>query len=294
MLNHRLKKNLFFYFVILTIFLFFFFYFSPHLTGKIGDTIFKKIRNAILTANINLTVTIGMTKNSLIFQSDTARAIDVVSPDNTKLTISIPANITLIAEEIETSIVSLRKNDILRYFPMEERQIGVGPIYQFAIEKTADVSAITSFANPVLLTFFYTESDIEEVEEREIKAYYWNESQSKWVALDGSVAHPTENKVTAPVSHSSMFGIFGPPLIRYFSSGLKPPVTAPLIPVPAVTKKKRGDINNDGNVNLIDFSIMAYWWKRPVPDLILPQIDLNGDKQLTLIDFSILAYWWGK
>ncbi len=49
------------------------------------------------------------------------------------------------------------------------------------------------------------------------------------------------------------------------------------------------DLNNDCRVNLIDFSILAYWYKRPKP----PQnLDFNKDGRVDLIDFSILAYWW--
>ena len=51
-----------------------------------------------------------------------------------------------------------------------------------------------------------------------------------------------------------------------------------------------GDINCDDKVNLVDFSIMAYWYKlgtTPPAD-----VDLNNDGKITLIDFSILAYHW--
>ncbi len=50
-----------------------------------------------------------------------------------------------------------------------------------------------------------------------------------------------------------------------------------------------GDLNNDTRVNLIDFSIMAYWYRRPSP---LLTVDLNGDGKVDLVDFSILAYYW--
>lgn len=63
-------------------------------------------------------------------------------------------------------------------------------------------------------------------------------------------------------------------------------VAAPAISTAA---SLRGDINGDGKVNLIDFSIMAYWFRRPHPPAI---IDLNGDGVVNLIDFSILAYYW--
>ena len=51
-----------------------------------------------------------------------------------------------------------------------------------------------------------------------------------------------------------------------------------------------GDLNCDGRVNIIDFSIMAYWYnKKTTPPT---KIDLNGDGKITLIDFSIMAFYW--
>lgn len=59
----------------------------------------------------------------------------------------------------------------------------------------------------------------------------------------------------------------------------KPPTQAPA----------KGDLNNDKQVNLVDFSVVAYWYKRPAPPA---SADLNGDKKVDLVDFSILAYHW--
>lgn len=52
---------------------------------------------------------------------------------------------------------------------------------------------------------------------------------------------------------------------------------------------EKGDISGDGKVNLIDFSIVAYWYKRPSPP---PTADLNGDGKVDLVDFSIMAFHW--
>jgi hypothetical protein len=49
------------------------------------------------------------------------------------------------------------------------------------------------------------------------------------------------------------------------------------------------DINKDCKVNLVDFSILAYWYKRPNPPA---KVDLNNDKKINLADFSIMAYYW--
>jgi hypothetical protein len=55
------------------------------------------------------------------------------------------------------------------------------------------------------------------------------------------------------------------------------------------TCDKRGDVNNDCKVNLVDFSIVAYWYNRSSP----PQkVDINGDGKVNLVDFSILAFNW--
>jgi hypothetical protein len=51
----------------------------------------------------------------------------------------------------------------------------------------------------------------------------------------------------------------------------------------------KGDMNNDRRVNLVDFSIAAYWYKRSSPPA---SVDLNGDGKVDLIDFSIIAYYW--
>lgn len=50
-----------------------------------------------------------------------------------------------------------------------------------------------------------------------------------------------------------------------------------------------GDLNCDGKVNIVDFSIMAYWYKRSSPP---KKIDLNGDGIINLADFSIMAFYW--
>ncbi len=56
----------------------------------------------------------------------------------------------------------------------------------------------------------------------------------------------------------------------------------------------KGDVNGDCRVNLVDFSITAYWWKRPLTQAAKDNVDakLWPDGTITLRDFSILAYYW--
>jgi hypothetical protein len=57
---------------------------------------------------------------------------------------------------------------------------------------------------------------------------------------------------------------------------------------------RRGDLNNDGRVNLIDFSIAAYWYDKSLPAVLLTREKerLNGDGRIDMADFSIMAYYW--
>lgn len=49
----------------------------------------------------------------------------------------------------------------------------------------------------------------------------------------------------------------------------------------------KGDLNRDGRVDIVDFSILMYWWGR-----YDPCADQNADGIVNLIDLSILLYYW--
>jgi hypothetical protein len=50
-----------------------------------------------------------------------------------------------------------------------------------------------------------------------------------------------------------------------------------------------GDCNSDGQINLVDFSVMAFWYGKPNPPSC---VDINNDGIVNLTDFSILAFYW--
>ncbi len=50
-----------------------------------------------------------------------------------------------------------------------------------------------------------------------------------------------------------------------------------------------GDLTNDCRVNIVDFSVLAYWYGRTGFPL---ELDLSGDSRISLVDFSIMAYYW--
>lgn len=51
------------------------------------------------------------------------------------------------------------------------------------------------------------------------------------------------------------------------------------------------DLNRDGSVNLIDFSILIFWWNTNAGDSD-PSADINGNGKVSIEDFSILLFNW--
>lgn len=49
------------------------------------------------------------------------------------------------------------------------------------------------------------------------------------------------------------------------------------------------DLNKDGVVNIVDFSILAYWYHKPFPPAY---VDLSKDGVVNIVDFSIMAFYW--
>lgn len=56
----------------------------------------------------------------------------------------------------------------------------------------------------------------------------------------------------------------------------------------------KADLNNDCQVNLVDFSIAAYWYKRTLSSEFKSKEAerLNSDGKVDLVDFSIMAFYW--
>ena len=62
----------------------------------------------------------------------------------------------------------------------------------------------------------------------------------------------------------------------------------------ATTKCPKADLNADCRVNITDFSIAAYWYKRTLSTSfkLIEAEKLNGNGKVDLVDFSIIAYYW--
>lgn len=99
----------------------------------------------------------------------------------------------------------------------------------------------------------------------------------------------TERKYTATVRAT----------VNKVSSTLSDPYTftvgkSTVLNVLPTNCKKVGDLNDDCRVNLVDFSILVFWFERPLsPEFTIREQDrLSGDGKVNLVDFSIMAFNW--
>lgn len=114
--------------------------------------------------------------------------------------------------------------------------------------------------------------------------------------LDGAYLHQVDTMSLSMGSHfakskaSTLDGAISP-----FSKAVGFLVGTKNIAAAAPTKcPAKADLNNDCRVNLVDFSIAAYWYKRSISAAFADKEKtlLNSDNKVNLVDFSIMAFYW--
>ena len=96
----------------------------------------------------------------------------------------------------------------------------------------------------------------------------------------------TPDSIISPFSESLGFSVGNTDVLSGKLIGGAP---SRLGAAPAV-RNKNGDINGDGKMNIVDFSIMLFFWNQRNPSN--PSADINGDGAVNIFDFSIMLFWW--
>jgi hypothetical protein len=176
-------------------------------------------------------------------------------------------------------------------------------LHTFNITVTASVTTVVSgiFVPPTItldltqvkkgdvLTFFGHSAPEAEVKvfihsETELIKTVSSNTQGSWLyKLDTSELELGDHEAKARASKSGD--------ITTYSQTLSFKVANESIKNIPTQKEIIGDINDDGKVNLVDFSIAAYWYKRSFIDEA-KKADINNDGKVDLVDFSIIAYYW--
>jgi 2',3'-cyclic-nucleotide 2'-phosphodiesterase / 3'-nucleotidase / 5'-nucleotidase len=132
---------------------------------------------------INATVT--LTKEQIQALKDASAAIQV---SNGNVEVLIPASILPLAENLDIKVKKMQA-------------IGSLAVYDFTIE--ADGKLYHEFNEKVKLTFKVDQKQIKNP--KNVKVYYWNEKEEKWVLIGGEYQN---GEISAYTDHFSTFGVF--------------------------------------------------------------------------------------
>src|SRR3989344_2065251 len=79
-------------------------------------------------------------------------------------------------------------------------------------------------------------------------------------------------------------------IVRRFPGATPTPIVIPpLTTMPVGFCHSIADLDCDGYVDIVDFSIMYYWFDKSDPP---PRVDLQREGNIDIADFSVMAYYW--
>ncbi len=222
------------------------------------------------------------------FEPTIATTTTLTNTNGTLFKVTTPANVVSFSDEVQLNVAAFTKENIATIAPPPSGKTEIGVGYELNLTRILTDSTVSSFSNGATFDMYYADADIVGVDESTLKINKW--SGTTWTPVSGSTLSASENRVSAQVSSFSMYAIIGDESSGSATSGGGSSSGGGGGGSTAASSKK-GDVNGDGKVNLVDFSIMAYWYKRADPPA---SIDMNGDDKVDLKDFSIMASYWTR
>ena len=221
------------------------------------------------------------------------------------IAVRVPANAFVRAEKATSTVVieELEKG----HAQWEDPPLGfsyVGDAITDIIVATEDGESITQFETPLVIEFGYTDNDISQgTDESALKIGYFD-AVDTWQELSTAV-DAVNNLATATTTHLTRFALV------VSAGAVPPPASVAIFSPPAPPRTSffvwelkggelvqlkpecvgKADLNFDNRVNLIDFSVLSFWFRQRLYPL---QLDVNKDQKLSVADFSILIYCWTR
>jgi hypothetical protein len=178
-------------------------------------------------------------------------------------------------------------------------QSGVGRFFNLVfVNENGDV--VHKIDKTSTLTLTYADIDLGSTDEDTISPYRSEDNGNTWQAIPAFTLNKINKTITFTTIDFSTFSIFGYPLVirRVNATGggggigggsgdwAAPKAT----PEEKKAILKIADFNKDGRVDVVDLSILLYYFDHT--DAKIKQYDLNGDGKIDLIDVSIMLYYW--
>ncbi len=127
--------------------------------------------------------------------------IAITTAEGSTATVEVPAG--AVTADTTINVVSTAPSAIATSAPAPT---GMNMVSAFSLTASAAGTSVSSFAQPVKLTFTYTDSQVAVLNESSLNVYHWSGTQ--WVALTSTINSAT-NTITATTSSFSYFAIMG-------------------------------------------------------------------------------------
>jgi hypothetical protein len=125
---------------------------------------------------------------------------------NTGATASVFLPSEAIIASAEVSVSSVLEADIVSSSPVPANlNVVADLVYNFTA--ISDGVTLTTFEQPVVLTFLYTDAQIAGLSESGLRVYYWDTAQEEWIICSDYTLDATNNTITATVNHFTLFAV---------------------------------------------------------------------------------------
>lgn len=216
------------------------------------------------------------------FEAKSGGTFNFVNPDGSSVTIIFFIGTTQVT--LDFFIDSYDQAAITADRPLPTGKNVVGSlIYDM---RTFEGSTETlTFDAPFAMTVHYPQAQLGNLNEETLGIYFWDESQSIWTAFEIDSRNIEENTITILSDHLTFFATLGE-VVQTVLSGDGGGAGGGGIPIQPA--RSIADLNNDGNVDVVDFAILLFNWG--IPSNL--QTDLNNDGVVDAADFSIFLFYW--
>ena len=129
----------------------------------------------------------------------------LTTDENTTAKVNLPANAVSVSTNVQ--IANEAKAAVTNSRPVPSGKTIVGG-YVYNYTATVNSETVSTFNKAITISLSYTDEQISDLEETDLKIVYWRESDSQWVVLSTLVFADT-NTLTATTDHFTYFAILG-------------------------------------------------------------------------------------